>query len=348
MQKKHFLLMLVRAKACPLSVRAVWTYSHLVYRSRLEWGASQREIEVMTGFHRKTVDKILTELKQCGLVEAKEGLYFACDDQNHYFRRKKAANIPDWQDRFQTVTVYLLVPAQATLTFAQNLVLWLIHSYNLQGKKIRRRGCATQLHISPKTVKRALSYLRAQKLIDEQWNLILNDKVKALWLDIPDKDAENKKAAAESDFLLALRVIKLFPEGYNPQFGGHPKTRDCLKDFFRVLKAADYPRHQIEAFFLKELPATCGVNRDNGFVPYLYMDAYLNRCVGQAFRLAEQITEDNRRKRRFAGRNSLGIFREISIGAIRHARAWITEHGADGIQNMAPDFEKIAARWLKK
>jgi hypothetical protein len=347
MEKKQFLLMLVRAKTCPLSMRAVWAYSYLVYRSRLNWAATQRELEEVTGLHHKTMTKILTELKQCELVELKDDLYFACDDQNQYFHRKKNTDIPDWQDRFQTVTVYRLIPNQSTLTFTQNLVLWLIHSYNLRGSKIRRQGCATQLGISLTTVKCAIRHLRSTHLMDDQWNLTLDDQAKTLWTDVPEKDAEEKKAVAENDFLLAIRVIKQFPEGYKPQFKKFAETRDDLKGWFGLLRQADYTNRQIEDFFLKELREMCAINKDNGAIPYLCLDCYLNRCLGHVFQLAQQITDDNRRRRRFAGRNSLGIFREISIGAIRSARAWVQEYGADGIQNMAPNFDKIAAKWMK-
>jgi DNA-binding transcriptional regulator YhcF (GntR family) len=341
-------LMLVRTRTCPLSMRAVWTYSHLVYRSRLNWGATQRELEEVTGLHHQTVSKVLTELKQCELVELKDGLYCACDDKNRHFYRKQATNIPDWQDRYQTVTVYLRAPTQSTLTFTENLVVWLVHSYNLQGKKIRRRGCATQLHISVTTAKRTLKRLRSIGLIDDQWNLTLTEEAKTLWADVPEKDVEERNAAARDNFLLAINVIKQFPEGYVPQFQEFAKTRDHLKEMFTLLRTADYTSHQVEQFFLKELPAMCGIEHDNGTLPYLCLDAYLNRCVAQVFRLAEQITDDNRRRRRFAGRNSLGIFRTISIGVIRFERAWVLEYGAEGIQNMTPSFEKIAAQWMKK
>ena len=85
-----------------------------------------------------------------------------------------------------------------------------------------------------------------------------------------------------------------------------------------------YTSRQIEEFFLIELPQMCGIaDAPKQMFPYLYLDCYLNRCLVQAFTVAESFTTANRGKGKFSGPNSLGMLRFVTAGAIRHMQAWI-------------------------
>ena len=316
----------------------------------VESGATLTQLQQLSRLHHTTLTKrVLPVLQEYGLVEKKDNIYFAAEDQKDLLRRKKFVKSKKaiWQDKLQTYKVCLLRPGVSRLTLTENLVLWLIQSYNLRGRKIHRRGIATQVGISEKTVKRAIQYLRQEKFLDDGWNVLLDDTTKPVWADRVQKEATI--AGARHDFMMAIKILRRFPDGYAPQFQDNMAvTRDALVDLFALMREVDYSTHEIETFFFKELPQMCGIDGEKTKgVAYLSLDNFLNRCMIQSFRLAEQITDENRRRRRFAGPNSLGIFRKISIAAIRSGKASLEQYGMKGIQTMAPDFAAMAEKWAR-
>jgi hypothetical protein len=202
-------------------------------------------------------------------------------------------------------------------------------------------GIATQLKIAKDTAKRAIRCLRAEGLLDDAWNLTISEDAKTIWADQPQP--EEKKAAEESNFILATKVVKLFQEGYRPQFDkDFPSTRDHIKDLIRLMKEADYGSQQVREFLLEELPEMCKVGKDDhpGWFS-IYLDCYLNRCVWQTFYTAEKFTAKNRAMGRFHGPNSLGVFRNLSKSIFRLMKARQVDEGLDGVLRMSPKFDKF-------
>lgn len=339
MKTKTFLLMVVPTRKSPLTLRATWVYSFLLYRSRCRLGTTRPDLSRITGFHRQTVKSTLDALLAHQLVEEKEGQLFPKDDHGQFFRRK-TTQPKKWQDALQTVKVYLLSGEQTRITYSENVVLWLIHSYNAVGKHVHRKGIATQLRVSFQTVKRAIQHLRAEGLLDDQRHLIISQEAKDIWADQPVP--EEAKAAEDSNFTLAMRVMQQFHEDYRPQFEmDFPAIRDNVKDLIGLMKQAEYNDHQIRAYFLEELPEMCSFGlSDHPAFSSLLLDCYLSRCIAQAFLAAEKFTTANRRSGNYHGPNSLGTFRSLSQSVFRVMKARLVDNGVDGVRRMSPRFDK--------
>lgn len=340
MQGKKFMLLLVPTRECPLTTKAIWTYSHLVYRSRCRMGATKSELQDVTGLHWKTITTMLPSLLEHQLVEEKNGLFFAKDDPAGVFYRKKE-NRRSWQNKYQTVTVYLLNPEQNRLTFTENLVLWLIHSYNAAGMKVRRGGIATQLKIAKDTAKRAVKRLRTEGLLDDEWNLTIGEDARAIWADQPQP--EIAKVVEQRSFLLATRLVNQIEANYIMQFDkDRATTRDGLKDLLEVMEDRGYTSQQIEEFFLQEVPEMAKVSEGENLIwSSLFLDCYLNRCLWQTFKAAEQFTARNRKAGKYHGRNSLGVFRKLSHSVFRLMKARHVDEGVDGVLRISPQFDEF-------
>src|SRR5262245_18458618 len=101
-------------KKCPLSFPERMIYSWLAWKGKFKAGCAIGSLSRYLGFVRNTIRSRLAQWARYGLVEKKEGKWFANmpkrETEDWFFYPDKLAHLPLWQQRIQYRRIKLLKP----------------------------------------------------------------------------------------------------------------------------------------------------------------------------------------------------------------------------------------------
>lgn len=317
LEKKKYVFLLEPTKSCQLSFNARWVYSFLVYRTSYDKVASENCICGNVSICNRAVKKYLSELRDAGLLVEERGRYLASDPGKRwqwFTRKKKADNLP-WFEQFASYAVYVPKSGQK-LPLMHSALLSLVYSL-INGEKwwnFRTTGLATMMFPAMKAdsakrqINRAAENLRALGLLDDRWNITLQEKHYHLWRDA--EELVNRRIKTDVGYPNSREYVLDCLHKYDCRFykGKAEMSRD-LDTHDLAMRNAGYNRKQILDYWDEIMLDFCESQPR-------FVEMFIKKGFPVAFKVAEDITKENRIMGKYSG-ISLGLLRQISQQEIR-------------------------------
>ena len=324
LKKKKYVFMVEPTKSCQLSFHARWVHSFLVYRVSFGKAASEDCICRNLNICNRAVKKYLSELRDAGLLVAERGRYLASDPRErwHWFVQKENSENLPWFERFGSYAVYVPKSGQK-LPLMHSALLSLIYSLH-NGKKwwhFNTTGLATMMFLAMKPssakrqVNRAAQNLRALGLLDDRWNLTMQERHHDLWRDA-DK-LISRRSRSDVGYLSSREYVSNCMKNFDCQFySSKVQMGRDLDSHDLAMRNAGYNRKQIVEYWEEVLydPQFCDALPD-------FVEMFIKKGFLVAFQVAEDITKENRLGGTFSG-ISLGLLRQKSQQEIRTIKDW--------------------------
>jgi hypothetical protein len=324
LEKKKYVFMVEPSKSCQLSFHARWVYSFLVYRVSFGKAASEDCICRNINVCNRAVKKYLHELRDAGLLVEERGRYLASDPGEHwqwFVQKDNSENLP-WCERFGSYSVYVPKCGQK-LPLMHSALLSLIHSL-YKAKKwwhFTTTGLATMMFpamkadSAKKQVNRAAENLRALGLLDDQWNITLQEEHHHLWRDA--EELVNPHVKTDVGYRNSREYVLACLKNHDCRFykGKAEMSRD-LDSHDLAMRSAGYNRKQILDYWEEVMgnPQFCDCQ-------FRFVEMFIKKGFHMAFQVAENITKENRLAGTFSG-ISLGMLRQKSQQEIRTIKDW--------------------------
>lgn len=324
LEKKKYVFMLEPTKSCQLSFNARWVYSFLVYRASYGKAASEDRICRNLNICNRAIKKYLSELRDAGLLVEERGRYLASDPGEcwqWFVQKENSQNLP-WFERFGSYAVYVPKCGQK-LPLMYSALLSLVYSLN-NGKKwwhIRTAGLATMMFPAMKAdsakrqINRAAENLRALGLLDDRWNITLQEKHYHLWRDA--EELVNLRIKTDVGYRNSREYVLACLKEHDCRFykGKVEMSRD-LDSHDLAMRSAGYNRKQILDYWEEVMgnPQFCDCQ-------FRFVEMFVKKGFRVAFKVAEDITKENRLAGTYSN-ISLGLLRKISQQEIRTIKDW--------------------------
>ncbi len=161
------------AQSISFSERVV--LSAIIYRMKLNAGASQKWIAKFSTLDRRTVRKALTSLSDAKIICHRNDKTWTANDPTLYnnlapiYARKKYKKSDRWIDNIKSFKCYSITPTRQ-LTLLQASIYWLLN-HMMHRKKQNpffqtKKGLAQLLGVSRYTVERLLATLESMQIIE--------------------------------------------------------------------------------------------------------------------------------------------------------------------------------------
>jgi hypothetical protein len=298
-----------------LSFSARWVYSFLVFRTSLNKPASEDCICRNLGTCNRAIKHYLQELQGAALLAEVDKHYLANEPGEHrewFVQKSNAKNLP-WFQQFASYAVY--VPnAHQGLPLTHSALLSLVWSlkHGSGWLKIRTAGLVTMLFpdlsrpSAKRQVNRAAKNLRDKGLLDDQWNVTIQQEHHRYWRDADQ--LVNPRSRSDVGYVSLREYVTGSLGNYQCQYffenlchmGRHLDLCE------QAMKQAGYNEAQILQYWEEVMcdPAFC--NRK-----CRYVEVFAARGFMEVFKLAERMTSENRIAKGYIG-ISLGFLRKLS------------------------------------
>jgi hypothetical protein len=300
------------------------------------------------GICNRAVKGYLGELREAGLVAETNGHYVASEPSAEHWQwfvqKGNTQNLP-WQQRFASYAVYVPNPHQG-LPLTHSALLSLVWSlqHGSGWTTIRPAALATMLFpemnraSAKRQVNRAAKNLRDKGLMDCRWNITVRQEHQHLWRDADH--LANPRSRSEVGLRSLRDLILDYLEGYEYQhyfscgreLGIH---LDCIE---RSMKKAGYNQLQLLEYWNDVVfePGYCDRRLE-------YLEVFAGRGFMPVFKLAEEMTAENRIGKGYMG-ISLGLLRRLSqyeLLKIKDMAGKTNSKGEPLLKYYEPDYERL-------
>jgi hypothetical protein len=347
MNKKYYFAV-EPTKSCPLSFPERWLYSFLIFRTSLNKPAAEACIFRNCGFSNRAVKSYLGELRDAGLVAETNGHYVASEPSVEcwqWFVQKGNSEALPWFQRFATYAVYVPNPHQG-LPLTHSAVLSLVWSlkHGSGWTTIRPAALATMLFpdmdraSAKRQINRAAKNLRDKGLLDGRWNITVQKEHHHLWRDADH--LANPRSQSEVGRKSLREYILDYLENYECYycFSCAREMGIHLDYIERTMAKAGYNQRQILNYWEDLLfePGYC----DRRLV---FLELFAGRGFMQVFKLAEEMTAENRIAKGYVG-ISLGLLRRLTqyeLLTIKDMAGKANSKGEPLLRYYEPDHDRM-------
>jgi hypothetical protein len=313
--KKYYFLIEAN-KSCQVSFTARWVYSFLVFRASLSKPASGACIVRNCGLSNRGSKKYLSELRKANLLAEREGYYLAREPSSEcwpWFITKGNASLLPWFHRFASFAVYVPNPHQG-LPLSHSAMLSLVWSLRHGSGWITIRPSALATMLFPdmnrtsakRQVNRAAKNLREKGLLDDSWNVTIEETHHHYWRDADQLVNPRSRSDVEMESLREYVLACLGDRASEHFFRSRFELGMRLEQHEHVMRHAGYNQRQILEYWRDVIyeGSYCGKRA-------LMLEAFIARGFTPVFKAAEEMTAENRIARSYVG-ISLGLLRRLT------------------------------------
>jgi hypothetical protein len=316
LKDKKYYFLVDATKSCQLSFAARWVYSFLIFRTTVNKPVAEICICRNLGISNRAVKGDLAELREAGLLAEANNRYLAAEPSEErwqWFVQKGKADALPWFQKFAYNPVYVPNPRQKMpLTHSALLSLaWSLRQRN--GWKFRASGLATMLfpdlkrESGKRQVNRAAKSLRDKGLLDDRWNVTIEETHYHLWRDADHLANPRSRSDVGYASLRESVTDTLTEVSYQCRhFENLYKMGKRMEDYEHFMKIAGYSQSQILDYWQDVLFEQAYCNRHCNL-----LEAFVAKGFMPVFNVVEERTSQNRIAGKYTG-ISLGFLRKMT------------------------------------
>jgi hypothetical protein len=300
------------------------------------------------GFSNRGAKSYLGELRVAGLVAETNGHYLASEPSAEcwqWFVQKGNSEALPWFQRYASYAVYVPNPHQG-LPLTHSAMLSLVWSlkHGSGWTTIRPAALATMLFpdmnraSAKRQINRAAKNLRDKGLLDHRWNVTVQKEHYHLWRDADH--LANPRSRSDVEYASLREKVLDSLDGYECHicFENQREMGMHIDRYERVMKMAGYNHRQIMDYWYDVIfgPSYCDYR-------LRFLEAFVGRGFMQVFKLAEDMTAENRITKGYLG-ISLGLLRRLTqyeLLTIKDMSGKTNSKGESLLRYYEPDHERL-------